>query len=778
MTIASTYPSTVGKHQITGILGQGGMGMILSARDPDLDREVAIKLVDPRLLDTADSRARFIREARALAKLNEPHVVQVYEFQPDGSQPYLVMERLRGRDLRAIVQKEGPLSLERVIDCAWQVLRGLAAAHAAGVVHRDIKPTNLMLVEGGIYKILDFGLAQADDERDLTAAGEVVGTLRYMPPERLRGIEPGPPGDLWSLGVTLVELATGHRPDCNRTHPISLPGAGPGLASWLTGLTANDPGQRYATAAEALHALALAVPEPKAPASSLPPPITASEAPTATSPQGPFSDQGRSTIGFGTGITQTIRPTPMGERSSRLIIQHPRIPFVVKIVIAIWIISSAATIFTGWAISSLASNTQMARLRQELIGIAGDASLLIDPQAHARLAASPDAKSPDLAIMRAALQRLRNLHPDIRNIYTMGKLPETDSTGIVVFVCDASEAHDENANGLIDDDEKQAEPGKPYPAKDSPSLLAGFETAGADADVSKDQWGEWISGYAPIRDASGRSVGLVGIDLPATHIAALRSAFIRSCTALLALTLLAFLAAGYLVAMRLRRPIAELHRGMLALANGDLDVSVKVRSYDEFQALSDAFAKMRDELKRAAAIRKAFDAFVTRALTGSASMTVAAPGARLACQLSLGMDTGNPLSQRLASAMPRLFSLAQDQGGHPEQVDAGGVQIVFPAANDQDLPQERAVRVALILLAELEHRSGSLDLAIGIAVGSDPTKTGNTAMAMARIGAARGLDLLITPDAFAPIRPGFFADRLVGLPRVGEVFVIKGAVSG
>lgn len=782
------YPSQVGKHRITGILGQGGMGTVLSARDPDLDREVAIKLVDPRQLQTAEARSRFVREARALARLNELHIVQVFEFQPEGDQPFLVMERLRGRNLRVLLATEGPQPLERVLDCAWQVLRGLAAAHAAGVVHRDIKPTNLMLVDGGIYKILDFGLALSADEGDLTAAGEVVGTLRYMPPERIRGREAGAPGDLWSLGVTLMEMATGHRPDQVQV-PVQLPGVPLALNNWLLGMTAADPGQRYATAGEALQALADAMPDALGNTRrlGLAGNVGRAEAPTRSMPPGrsptssQFGTSGPISSSLGSRGTRTSRPAP-GSLSAgqtalepgRVQLHQPRIPFVVKIIIAIWMVSSAATIATGWAITNLAANAQMARLRQELMGIAGDATLLIDPAVHLRLAAHPDPNDPGLLAMRASLQRLKALHPEIRNIYTMAQLPDTESTKIVEFICDASAERDENGNGMIDDDEKVADPGKRYPAGDAPELLAGFDAPSADSEVSRDQWGVWISGYAPIKDAAGHSVGLVGIDLPAAHIDALRSAFFRHSAALLAATLVAFLAAGTLVALRLRRPIAELHRGMLALANGDMDISVKIRSYDEFQSLADAFARMRDELKRAAAVRQAFDGFVTRALAGNAPPPSGDfPGAKLACQINLGSMAAIPLAERLTNAMPRLFALAQAQGGHPEQVDAGGVQIAFPATSPHDLPQERAVRVALVLLAELEHGGADLDLSIGITIaGATP------AMNLARIGASRGLDLLISSEAFAPIRPGFYADRLENIPGLGELFVIKGAVSG
>jgi len=255
-------PKQIGRYTIQGTLGRGGMGVVLLGVDPELDREVAIKLLDTRHLLGVEARARFTREARALARLSEPHIVQVFDFLPDAPTPALIMERLRGRTVRDIITKQGAQPLQRVLDCAWQVLRGLAAAHAAGIVHRDIKPSNLMLVDGGLYKILDFGLAEVADESDLTGAGGVVGTMRYLAPERRRGIEAGPTGDLWSLGATLVEMASGKPLPLDGSVSAHLVGASAAVNAWLARMMAPDHLTRFATASHALQALGTAMPAP------------------------------------------------------------------------------------------------------------------------------------------------------------------------------------------------------------------------------------------------------------------------------------------------------------------------------------------------------------------------------------------------------------------------------------------------------------------------------------------------------------------------------------
>ena len=756
-------PKQIGRYTITDTLGRGGMGVVLLGRDPELDREVAIKLLDSRSFVGFEARARFTREARALARLSEPHIVQVFDFLSEGPTPALVMERLRGRTLRDIISQQGAQPLQRVLDCAWQVLRGLSAAHAAGIVHRDIKPSNLMLVDGGLYKILDFGLAEVADESDLTGVGGVVGTIRYLAPERRRGIEAGPTGDLWSLGATLIEMASGKVLPLDGSVSAHLVGASPAVNAWLARMMATDHHSRFATASQALQALATAMPAPEGQPSIL--------------PRDPSSHDSTSVIHSAQSghITRTVRPvvSSMSKTTggrSRVI----RIPFVFKLITTIWLISTAATLIAGWAISSHAIDTQEHRLRDNLSGIAGSAAMLMDPELQRRLIAHPDPADSGLAHQRAVLRKFRALHKEILYIYTLAPLPETPTTGVVQFICDASEEVDANHNGVIDPDEILAQPGQRYPGKAWPELLRGFDESCTDSVPRVDQWGTFISGYAPIRAADGTSLGLIAVDVPAAHIQGLRESFITHSVVLLVSTLIAFLAAGVLVALRLRRPVAELQRGMQAVANGDLDVTINVHSRDEFQVLAESFAAMRDELRRAAVVRQAFESFVMRSLDGSSSAPLDQGGAQLYVHLTALDGRQDTALERLAAAMPRLFQHAQAHGGLPERVIGGGIAMGFATTDAADLPQERAVRAALAMLADLEYGGGGLNLAIGIATGVDAI---TQAQRLSRSGATAGLDLILHVQDFAPIRPAFYADRCQ-LLGIGEVYAIKGAVSG
>jgi serine/threonine-protein kinase len=198
------------------------MGEVFRAVDEQLGRPVAVKLMLP---SDRDPRAveRFHREARSAAQLNDPHVVAVYDFGQQGDQFYLVMELVEGGTVASELAEHGPLPKDRAIDIVEQAAAGLAAAHRAGVVHRDVKPGNLLLAPGGLVKVADFGIAhQADDAATaLTATGQLIGSALYLAPERARGGQAGKPSDVYSLGCVLYQLLTGE-PPFQAEHPAAL----------------------------------------------------------------------------------------------------------------------------------------------------------------------------------------------------------------------------------------------------------------------------------------------------------------------------------------------------------------------------------------------------------------------------------------------------------------------------------------------------------------------------------------------------------------------------
>ncbi|MFN7917929.1 MAG: serine/threonine-protein kinase [Vicinamibacterales bacterium] len=203
----------IGRYQVLEKVGKGGMGVLYRGFDPVLDREVAIKLMLTDFTeDTEQMRPRFYREARAAAKLNHRNIVTIFEFAEESNTPYIVMEFLRGTPLGARMREAPPLSLDDKLNIVAQLCDGLSYAHDQGVVHRDVKPDNVFLLEDGSVKLLDFGIAKLTSS-NLTRQGDVLGSASYMSPEQVGGSDSvDGRADIFSTGVMLYELLSGHKP--------------------------------------------------------------------------------------------------------------------------------------------------------------------------------------------------------------------------------------------------------------------------------------------------------------------------------------------------------------------------------------------------------------------------------------------------------------------------------------------------------------------------------------------------------------------------------------
>ncbi len=201
----------ISHYKIVEKLGEGAMGVVYKAEDTKLKRSVALKFPAPHLLQDEEARKRFEREATAAAGLSHPNICTVYEISDEGGQTFLAMEFIEGESLDAKIER-GPLSLKQALGFARQVADGLAAAHAKGVVHRDIKPGNLLVTPEGRVKILDFGLALLTEGSKLTKLDTTVGTVAYMSPEQAQGMEVDYRSDIWALGCVTYEMVRGQRP--------------------------------------------------------------------------------------------------------------------------------------------------------------------------------------------------------------------------------------------------------------------------------------------------------------------------------------------------------------------------------------------------------------------------------------------------------------------------------------------------------------------------------------------------------------------------------------
>lgn len=202
----------VGSYRIVEKIGEGGMGAVYRAVDEMLERDVAIKAIRPALAREPEIVERFRSEAKILARVNHPAIATIYSFFHDSDELFLAMEYVRGRTLSEVLQADGALPWRRAVPLLVSALEGIEQAHRAGIVHRDLKPDNLMLTEAGTLKVMDFGIARVAGSNHLTRTGLMVGTLRYVAPEQIRGEEVDRRTDIYALGAVLYQMLAGRVP--------------------------------------------------------------------------------------------------------------------------------------------------------------------------------------------------------------------------------------------------------------------------------------------------------------------------------------------------------------------------------------------------------------------------------------------------------------------------------------------------------------------------------------------------------------------------------------
>jgi serine/threonine-protein kinase len=259
-----------GRYRLDARIAAGGMSTVYRAFDETLERQVAIKLMTHEVAADSDQLERFRREARAVAQLNHPHIVGVIDAGEDEGRPYIVFEYVEGETLKERIRRQGKLEISEAIAYAIEIARGLGTAHAQHIVHRDVKPQNVLIDEEGSAKVTDFGIARTLEEDGLTADGRVLGTTDYVAPEQALGQHVTGQSDLYSVGVVLYEMLTGEVPfkgdnqvavamkhvrEALPDIQVKRPGVSAALASVLDRATAKRPEDRYADDAELIAAL-------------------------------------------------------------------------------------------------------------------------------------------------------------------------------------------------------------------------------------------------------------------------------------------------------------------------------------------------------------------------------------------------------------------------------------------------------------------------------------------------------------------------------------------
>ncbi len=256
-----------GRYRLESKLGSGGMSTVYLAEDETLDRPVAVKVLHREISDEPDQLERFRLEARSAAKLSHPNLVTVIDAGEDGGTPYIVFEYVDGETLKHLIMREGPLGVDEATAYAIEIGRGLQAAHARRLVHRDIKPQNVLIDSSGRAKVTDFGIARSLEQEGITADGRVLGTTDYVSPEQAMGAEVDERSDVYSLGIVLYEMLTGEVPFAAETQvgvamkhvneempdvQMIRPEVSAALAGVLDRATSKDLDQRYWSVADML----------------------------------------------------------------------------------------------------------------------------------------------------------------------------------------------------------------------------------------------------------------------------------------------------------------------------------------------------------------------------------------------------------------------------------------------------------------------------------------------------------------------------------------------
>lgn len=324
------------RYRLTERIGEGGMAEVYRGTDLRLGREVAVKILRPQYASDQKFLERFLQEARAMASFSHPNIVNVYDVGREGRRYYIVMEYVPGTDLRRLIQERAPLPVQQALEIARQIAAGVGAAHRKGIVHRDIKPGNVLITPTGEAKVADFGIARAmTDTQHLTEPGVVWGTTAYLSPEQIRGEPATPASDVYAIGVVLFEMLTGRTPfqgedrvaiALQHLHepPPKLstlnPRVPPSVERLVERMLAKDPAQRFATADDVasvifhlLHASSeatAAVPVTRPPVTS-PPPAGPRAEPFTRPPQRPASAASTPSAGSARrGHVRPPRPAP------------------------------------------------------------------------------------------------------------------------------------------------------------------------------------------------------------------------------------------------------------------------------------------------------------------------------------------------------------------------------------------------------------------------------------------------------------------------------------
>lgn len=427
-----------------------------------------------------------------------------------------------------------------------------------------------------------------------------------------------------------------------------------------------------------------------------------------------------------------------------------------KLLLLISLFTCAVAVGASWSIYDLATQRQTEDLKQRLISQAVTAASFVDGGAFARLQQAGQHGDGDWQQVATALLRFRTGDPTIKFIYTMARTADTEGTGELQFVVDPTPDRDEDGDGVLQAREQAARLGARYAARQlAPRMLAGFAGPVCDDQITEDQWGATLSGYAPIRDGSGAAVGVVGVDMSADHIRQMQRKFVNQCAVVVAAVMAVALLVSMSISWYVNQPVKALHQGISSVQEGNLETRVVVRTNDEFRRLADAFNEMTKGLKEREFMRGTLDRYMSKELAqvvlnhGEAFFTTAER--RHLTVLFCDLKGMTKLSEhRSPEEVVRILSRFFDHmieavfrhGGIVDKLLGDGLMAVFGAPVDLENHEGAAVECALDMNAAMDQvrrETGLAELGLGVGINTGWVVAGN-------LGSSRRIEYTVIGD--------------------------------
>ena len=487
------------RYHVVREIGRGGMGIVYFAHDTKLNRPVAIKMIGVKCSAFSQGLERFCFEARVTAKLQHPHIVQIYEAIDTNPVPLYVMEYVEGTRLDKYAKQR---EVRETASIMVPILKAVGYAHTKGVLHRDIKPSNILITDSGEPKIMDFGLAKLLGEEESakledTSQGAIMGSPSYMSPEQARGDmeKVDTRSDIYSLGATLYTILTGTPPFKGRNfidvidqvlnkEPVPPSTLRPGLSTDLDGICLKaidkNPDKRYQTAYEMLEDVR----------------------------------------NYLNGRPVKARHYTFKEKTIRSIRLKKELFILATALVWLMFTGIALTLKTHHNISRSVVSEE---LRNKVKGLAATVAFVIDGDVVESIKSQSDLARPEVKKIIALLKGVKNRNDEVEYVWIMR--PSQKKPGYAEFVIehdyfDAPDELDVNNNFVLEPEEELSKVGDIFEETPKfPELLKGFEQPAADRDLSvTDRWDINLSGYAPVVNYTGKSVGIVGIDIRSSEV--------------------------------------------------------------------------------------------------------------------------------------------------------------------------------------------------------------------------------------------------------------------